>query len=461
MTDDKLPPWLSDNSDDSDENELPDWLRDDNDDSPKSPNRLGVTGELSWMQDDAPSGDDTPKKGRASTGLTGELSWNQADETPNFLKDVDDVPDWLKGDDDTPSNQLSAQFVGDDDETLPDWLTDADDDNSGLPDWLDDATLGDSNPVNMDDFQLPEEDEWQKASAFGGNVDTSTWGNFEGTGDTQPADDDEMEEAFGASAFTDDSWITETEPPSLEEDFADLFTDSPVSQFSPSDLPTTGMLFGEDDFSDDDDEETFDLLGTPSDVDNLLGGDDFDLLGELNDEPSLDFDLFGELSDEPETPIADALASDEKFLAKFGDDDPFADEDVDIDALLGEEDEADPFREFDATPANEVVEDDLSWLEDISSVPFQDTRPEPLFTPETRAKLQNQPLAKMPEPELDIESYLASLDEVNVIPNMDLESADLDFETLFEDGEEESIGIKGLSPDAPSWLTDLSAVSAG
>lgn len=459
MTDDKLPPWLSDNSDDSDENELPDWLRDTDDDSPKSPNRLGVTGELSWKQDDS---DDTPKKGRASTGLTGELSWNQA-ETPDFLNDVDssasdDVPDWLKGDD-TPSNQPSMQLSGgDEDDALPDWLTDSDDDNSGLPQWLDDATLGDSNPVNIDDFQLPEEDEWQKASAFGGNADTSTWGNFEGTGDT-PANEDELEEAFGASAFTDDSWITETETPSLEEDFADLFTDSPVNQFSQSDLPTTGMLFGDDDFSLDE-EETFDLLGASGDVDNLLGGDDFDLLGELNEEPQAEFDLFGELSDDLETPIADALANDANFTAKFGADDSFADEDMNIDMLLGEEEEEDPFREFDATPANEVVEDDLSWLDDISNVPFQDTRPEPMFTPETRAKLQNQPISK-PEPELDIESYLASLDEVDVIPVTDLESADLDFDTLFDEGEEESTGIKGLSPDAPSWLTDLSAVSAG
>ncbi|HRF95452.1 MAG TPA: hypothetical protein PLZ51_09665, partial [Aggregatilineales bacterium] len=64
MTDDKLPPWLSDNSDDSDDNALPDWLQNTDDDSPQSPNRLGVTGELSWMQDESSGDDDKPKKGR-------------------------------------------------------------------------------------------------------------------------------------------------------------------------------------------------------------------------------------------------------------------------------------------------------------------------------------------------------------------------------------------------------------
>jgi len=444
MTDDKLPPWLSDNSDDSDEMDLPDWLKDTDDESPKSSNRSGVTGELSWNQSDV----------------------------PDFMKDVDDsqssakddVPDWLKGDDESdfsPTMSMSASD-NDDDDVLPDWLTESSDKESGLPEWLDDATLGDSNPVNIDDFELPEEEEWQGTSAFGSNVDTSTWGNFEGSSDTF-TDDEEAEELLGSSAFTDDSWISETETPSIEEDFADLFAESPVNDFNPSDLPNTGMLlFAEDDFSNEMEEETFDLLGTPSDVDSLLGdGEDFDLFGELSDKPKDEFDLFGELSDEPETPIADALANDEKFLEKFGADaDIFAD-DVDIDMLLGEEAEDDPFRQFEPNNvADEPVEDDLSWLNDISNVPFQDTRPEPLFTPETRAKLTQNPPIPKPEPELDIENYLASLDDVDVIPSMDLESADLDFETLFED-DEEAIGIKGLSPDAPSWLTDLSAVSAG
>ncbi len=473
MTDDKLPPWLSDNSDDSDENDLPDWLKDTDDDSPKSSNRSGVTGELSWMQDDVPSGDDKSKRGRASTGLTGELSWNQSD-VPDFMKDVDDsqssakedTPDWLKGDDESDfSSGMSMSASNDDeDDALPDWLTEPSEKESGLPEWLDDATLGDSNPVNIDDFELPEEEEWQGTSAFGNNTDTSTWGDFEGSSDTF-TDDEEAEELLGSSAFTDDSWISETETPSIEEDFADLFAQSPVNDFNPSDLPNTGMLlFGEDDFSNEMEEETFDLLGTPSDVDSLLGDEeDFDLFGELSDTPKEDFDLFGEMSDEPETPIADALASDEKFLERFGADaDIFADDDVDIDMLLGEEaEEDDPFRQFEPNNAtNEPVEDDLSWLNDISNVPFQDTRPEPLFTPETRAKLPKNPPISKPEPELDIENYLASLDDVDVIPSMDLESADLDFENLFED-DEEAVGIKGLSPDAPSWLTDLSAVSAG
>ncbi|MDX2076647.1 MAG: SH3 domain-containing protein [bacterium] len=463
MTDDKLPPWLSDNSDDSDDNELPDWLQNTDDDSPQSPNRLGVTGELSWMQDES-SDDDKPKKGRASTGLTGELSWNQGDDTPDFLQDI------------SPSNTSSSQT----DDDVPDWLKgDADeDDNSGLPDWLDDAALEDSERLAQqslamsDDILIQDDDEsdseelpaWltsdddssteddfatAESNVFSGGVDTSTWGDFEGSSDEFIADDEEPE---FESAFTDDSWISDTETPSLEEDFSDLFAQSsPISNFSASDLPTTGMLFGEDDFADDGNEEMFDLLG----------GDDFDLLGELNEDMESDeFDFLSEMI-APETPIADALASDENFMAKFADeDDIFADDDVNIGMLLGEEDvEDDPFRQFEPNkPSNEPVGDDLSWLDDISNVPFQDTRPEPLFKPENRPKpSQKQP---EPEPELDIENYLASLDDVPLSSlSDDFGSAELDFETLFED--EATAGISGLSPDAPSWLTDLTAVTSG
>ncbi|HRF98124.1 MAG TPA: hypothetical protein PLZ51_23115, partial [Aggregatilineales bacterium] len=214
------------------------------------------------------------------------------------------------------------------------------------------------------------------------------------------------------------------------------------------------------DFADDGNEEMFDLLGESGNVDDLLGGDDFDLLGELNDDMESDeFDFLSEMI-APETPIADALANDENFMAKFADeDDIFADEDVNIGMLLGEEDaEDDPFRQFEPNnTTSEPVSDDLSWLDDISNVPFQDTRPEPLFKPEARAKLQKQP---EPEPELDIENYLASLDDVPLSSlNDDFGSAELDFETLFED--EATAGISGLSPDAPSWLTDLTAVTSG
>jgi hypothetical protein len=476
MTDDKLPPWLSDNSDDSDDNELPDWLQNTDDDSPQSPNRLGVTGELSWMQDESSGDDDKPKKGRASTGLTGELSWNQGDDMPDFLQDV------------SPSNTLSSQ--DDDADDVPDWLKgDADeDDNSGLPDWLDDAALEDSERLAQqslamsddilisdddesdseelpawltgDDSSSTEEDDFvtSESNVFSGGVDTSTWGDFEGTSDEFVADDEEPE---FESAFTDDSWISETETPSLEEDFSDLFAQSsPISNFSASDLPTTGMLFGDDDFTDDGNEEMFDLLGQSGNVDDLLGGDDFDLLGELNEEIESDeFDFLSEMI-APETPIADALANDENFMAKFADeDDIFADDDVNIGMLLGEEDaEDDPFRQFEPNnTTSEPVGDDLSWLDDISNVPFQDTRPEPLFKPEARAKLQKQP---EPEPELDIENYLASLDDVPLSSlSDDFGSAELDFETLFED--EATAGISGLSPDAPSWLTDLTSVTSG
>ena len=44
MTDDLLPPWLNDDSDDSDDNDLPDWLQNADDDSPQSPKKSGVTG---------------------------------------------------------------------------------------------------------------------------------------------------------------------------------------------------------------------------------------------------------------------------------------------------------------------------------------------------------------------------------------------------------------------------------
>ena len=139
MTDDLLPPWLNDDSDDSDDNDLPDWLQNADDDSPQSPKKSGVTGELSWMQDDSPSNDNPSKKGRASTGLTGELSWNQA-ETPDFLQDMSPDDSATMGYDDNQAD--------DDDDALPDWLSasdDADDDdNSGLPAWLDDDALEES-----------------------------------------------------------------------------------------------------------------------------------------------------------------------------------------------------------------------------------------------------------------------------------------------------------------------------
>lgn len=489
MTDDKLPPWLSDNADDeSEDNDLPDWLSDaDDDDSPQSSTKTGMTGELSWMQD--VSADDTPKKGRASTGLTGELSWMQDDDA---------------GDDNSPKGRASTGLTGElswnqddstdflddategDSDPLPDWLTAPDeDDNSGLPDWLDDEdleserltpqqqfTMTDEMTVVdfLDDDQQSDSDEipaWlmgdsssdteETGDIFADETDMSNWGDWQG-GDTTSYDDDQQ-----ATAFTDDSWIQETETPSVEEDFADLFGESaPITDFNPTDLPTTGMLFGDDDFSLDS-EETFDLLGTPSDIDNLLGSDDFDLLGELaDDKVSDEFDLFGELSDELETPIADALASDDQFMAKFAqdDDDIFgADDDIDIDALLGEEE--DPFREFE-TSSEAPVQDDLSWLEDISNVPFQDTQPEPLFSPEMRQKLSSQLPQSQPQPEADVDDFLASLDDISlddIIPDSDLEAGELDFESFFED--DAQVGIAGLSPDAPSWLTDLSAVSAG
>lgn len=483
MSDDILPPWLSDNADDeSDDNDLPDWLKnaDDNDasqsstktgltgelswmqdlsnDNTTSKGRVstGLTGELSWMQDD--NADDTPK-GRVSTGLTGELSWNQAD-SPDFLDDAtegdsDQLPDWL-----------TAPDSDEDSDELPPWL-DADDleserlnqnqftmtDEMSVVDFLDEEEASDSDEIPawlMDDSSARQ----PSSAIFADDVDTSSWGEWQGgTSDIQP------------DAFTDDSWIEETEPPSLEEDFADLL---PTNDFQLSDLPTTGMLFGEDDFADDGSQDMFDLLNTSGDdIQNLLGeADDFDLLGELaDDKPADEFDLFGELSDEPPTPIADALASDEQFMAKYASDDLFGnDDDVDIAALLGEEEpEADPFREFDrASSADEVVEDDLSWLEDIGNVPFQDTQPEPLFSPDMRAKLSSQLPQSQPEPDLDVDDYLASLDDVSldeIIPTTDLEAGELDFETLFE--EDAQVGITGLSPDAPSWLTDLSAVTAG
>ncbi|MDZ4670783.1 MAG: hypothetical protein SH821_07920 [Phototrophicales bacterium] len=475
MTDDLLPPWLNDDSDDSDDNDLPDWLQNADDDSPQSPKKSGVTGELSWMQDDSPSNDNPSKKGRASTGLTGELSWNQA-ETPDFLQDMSPDDSATMGYDDNQAD--------DDDDALPDWLSasdDADDDdNSGLPAWLDDDALEESerlvqqsftmtDEMSVVDFLDEEDDEeseelpsWltdespttSQSNVFAGAVDTSTWGNFEGS--DEPTNEESL-----TDAFTDDSWISDTETPDLEEDFSDLFTQSsPTSDFNRSDLPTTGMLFGDDDFSNEVDEGSFDLLGTPNDIDSLLGGDDFDLLGELNDDgdDAQAFDLFGELA-EPQTPIANELANDDDFMSNFGDDDLF-DEDIDIDALLGEED---PFRQFDTNTVSEEAEDDLSWLEDISNVPFQDTRPEPLFKPETRAKLSQNLPQSQPEPELDIENYLASLDDMSlssITGDVDFESADLDFETLFDDNREE-MGMSGLSPDAPSWLTDLTAVTAG
>ena len=491
MTDDKLPPWLSDNADDeSEDNDLPDWLKDaDDDDSLQSSTKTGMTGELSWMQDVSP--DDTPKKGRASTGLTGELSWMQDDDA---------------GDDNSPKGRASTGLTGElswnqddsadflddategDSDPLPDWLTVPDnDENSGLPDWLDDDeleserlspqqqfTMTDEMTVVdfLDDEQQSDSDEipaWlmddsssnteEAGAIFADETDMSNWGDWQG-GDTTSYDDDQQ-----ATAFTDDSWIQETETPSLEEDFADLFGESaPITDFNPTDLPTTGMLFGDDDFSLDS-EETFDLLGTPGDIDNLLGSDDFDLLGELaDDKVSDEFDLFGELSDELETPIADALASDDQFMAQYAqdDDDIFgADGNVDIGALLGEEE--DPFREFE-TSSEAPFQDDLSWLEDISNVPFQDTQPEPLFPPEMRQKLSAQlPQSQsQPQPEADLDDFLAGLDDVSlddIIPDSDLEAGELDFESFFED--DAQIGIAGLSPDAPSWLTDLSAVSAG
>ncbi len=489
MTDDKLPPWLSDNADDeSDENDLPDWLKDaDDDDSPQSSNKTGMTGELSWMQDI--SADDTNKKGRASTGLTGELSWMQGDNpTENTPKGR--VSTGLTGElswnQDDSADFLDDATEGDSDQ-LPDWLTASnDDDNKGLPDWLDaddleserlspqqQFTMTDEMTVVdfLDDDQQSDSDEipaWlmddssstqQAGDIFADTTDMSSWGDWQG-GDTTTSYDDDQQ----TSAFTDDSWIHETETPSVEEDFADLFGESaPITDFNPADLPTTGMLFGEDDFSLDS-EETFDLLGTtPSDIENLLGSDDFDLLGELADDKVGDeFDLLSQLSDEPQTPIADALANDEQFMAKYAqnDDDIFgADDEVDISALLGEEE--DPFREFE-TASEAPVQDDLSWLEDISNVPFQDTQPEPLFSPDMRQKLSSQLPQSQPQPEADVDDFLASLDDVSlddIIPETDLEAGELDFESFFE--EDAQVGIAGLSPDAPSWLTDLSAVAAG
>lgn len=52
-----------------------------------------------------------------------------------------------------------------------------------------------------------------------------------------PYDDTPLADEHASQAFTDDSWITETEPPPLEEDFADLLADASLP-----DLPTQGCF---------------------------------------------------------------------------------------------------------------------------------------------------------------------------------------------------------------------------
>ena len=287
-----------------------DWLSDDDDNASSTPSSdSGLTGQLSWLQenDNAPDADtgrsqtddldldwldsgdgdgesNTPASGDA-TGVTGQLTWlsddNLADSPDAPEKGITDALDWMKGDDD---NDVADEHEEDAD-AAPSWLSDTgplvrDDDPEQAPDWL--SSVGDTGMLNRDDINQALDDvdddidtspDWlrdtgsfsaaslERATDYDSDVndDQPDWLTNMGIGQSSSPD-------FDSPAETDDTgesdWLSGITPASDQDDdndmsglarlFDDMDDDPPVAQSDEEQVDTGWLDYdGDDDANDD------------------------------------------------------------------------------------------------------------------------------------------------------------------------------------------------------------------
>ena len=522
--------------DTSDSDDAPDWLQDE--EEPAASTEAPIDDLPPWMAGmdaaaDTQAEDDTPE------WMQGEDAEAESD-VPAWMQGVEDedVPEWMQGEDepiaetesaadDTPEWMQDADLPAADDsyhdeeeETVPDWMSDLgdtddaaspfltdeapDEEEEAIPDWM--ADVGDSDPSPFLEEEEDEEEaipDWMAGSA-----------EFEAEPEALFEEEDEEEDI--------PDWVSETEEPvpnQADDDLLDWMSDDtpeetsaePEPELPEFDLPLEEAAGGDDD--------EFDLLGeltsdTTGLTGQLLGGEDFDLLGELSDGDS-DFDLLGELnqddasfdlldeltggdvaSDEFDT-LADEAETADDFLAALDTSDvetlfepeetpPPADDDLDsfffeeaapatvdedfladlgasqdeLDTLFGDAQESVTIGddELDTLFGEEAAAEagGADWLDTIADVEKSDLVP-----------ADDEFLQDIAEPTEAIDDVLASMPDTSLaVPGdqqlLDL-SGDVDFDKLFSDDslEDYSVGDADtaaveLSPDAPEWLRELS-----
>ncbi len=472
--------WLknddNDDSGDGDEHSSFDWQQSGEDGSEASgEDHLGVTGELSWIEDPTDEGQPNTRddslgvtgqlpwieddSDEASTGVTGQLNWTEGvhDRFEQQLEEAEAAAHQQAEDSLPDPSEISTKSVpSDDGGSMLDFPNTANSDGSeevpiaGLPPWMADNDVDElvatGEPVVEDD--IPE---WMR--------------------DADPSD-------------TNDSTPEEVIPDWMSN--RDDFEAEPEARFENDEPPETLSVDPDllpADAADDDDE--FDLLGelTSDTTGQLLGGDDFDLLDKLT-EGDNDFDPLGELSQgDTDFDLLDELTGGDLASDEF---DTLADEAETADDFLAALDTSDVETLFEpAEPAppvddgldsfffDEVApitvdedfltdlgasQDDLDMLADTGDADRLDAPVEADF-------LQDIALPQSGEA---IDDVLASMPDSSLaVPDEQLFdlSGDVDFDKLFsndslddlhDSAADADIFAVELSPDAPEWLRELS-----
>jgi SH3-like domain-containing protein len=404
--------WLDDddnNKNQGQDDDFPDldWLTDIEDNEPKrDERRLGVTGELPWLDDshtqteeeasedtfDWSKTDQPQAKDNRRLGVTGELSWlggtEEETETPSTPRSgVTGQLDWRK-------SSFEEQLEAAERAAGVDWGRDAADDNtysvddnedaleSEIPEWLRGAEPVDEELASfadafdatadvVDDTALPS---WMDGNMFDDNEDETAL--IEDEGDTN--EEDLVPPAWMVDVPEDinesPSWLTGvTRSAEVSED--DLATEDGLSD-----------LFGDDLFAD------FDTAPTEE-------ADDFDLLSQLT-------------ANQGSTGLTDLLNS----TAVETPDPPEIEDD-----------------------------DDLAWLRDFEP---EATSPAPPVNRQTEIQ--------------DVDDFFASLEDtpLEFDENLDeLANTDVEFDDLFKDPAFNEVApAQPQTPDTfrPEWLSNVS-----
>ena len=303
-----------------------DWLGDDGDDEENSSSDSGLTGQLSWLQDNDKSPD--ANKGRSqtddldldwlntgdedsgappsadATGVTGELSWlsdQSFDDSPDASrsKGITDDLDWMKGDDDEPDDDVSVDNTSD---SEPSWLSDTgsllrDEDSENAPDWLE--NVGDTGMLNRDAINqtLDEiDDEEDQSPSWLKDTGTFDRTNIDSVLDSlDEEDDDEQPDwltsmGIGESSNADDDFDDDD---SASDWLSGISMGADADDDDDDVISGLANLFGDDDDNDEDD--------GPLQLDGLFAGSDAD---DDGDKPVTDLFEYVEDGDDDYDPYA-------------------------------------------------------------------------------------------------------------------------------------------------------------
>jgi uncharacterized protein YraI len=368
-----------------------DWLGDDDDDSSSS-DSLGLTGELSWLEDGEDSTDakkpsqtdeldlewlnqgedDGAPASSDATGVTGELSWlsdESATDSPDAQASIDDG-DWVQ------SEEQVADSFEDADEGALDWGDATDSDEPAEEEYESDEQVeqpqgllnmfGDSDDLPDENIESVSDDStpnWLSNMGETGALDEAVDEQPSWLNDTGTFDQDQIQRVLGEIDNEDEF-----------ADFGDAGNDDDVAS-PPDEVPDwlSGAIVADDDTSDEPAEMP--------DLDTMFGFDDDEMDDEseqFSEMPDLDT-MFGfdddEMDDESE-PIADVNSTD--WMSQYADDDEFgessepvvsdkAEEPVEVDTGWLDYADDDEFGESSEPVVSdneeEPVEADTGWLD--------------------------------------------------------------------------------------------------